>query len=262
MKSFISNIISIAILASTPFLVQAFPNGTNLYEAPNPNTSVRGACPIINTIANHGFINRSGKNVDLFEMVDILAELFGVSVASLTGVANSAVNLGLTFKDRDGIERLNLDRLHDHNLQEHDASLFREDAFFGDDRRLPVNDTLFNSFLRINPNSDVITKEELLQHQFDRIVDSRRNNPEFDLPFGIGSISFQGTFVLIVGQHPNLESVDKEALTQFFLLERFPDGYVPLPADTSTFGNDVSGSVVREFFANSQAALAAELTPL
>lgn len=260
MKSSILNLLSFVLMgAISPVVVQSFPGHANLYQTPNKEGSVRGACPIINTIANHGFINRSGKNVDLFEMVDILAELFGFSVDSLLGTADAAITFGLTFVDEDGVVRLNLDRLHEHSTLEHDGSLFREDAFYGEERSFGINDSLFNALLRINPNSDVITKEELMRHQFNRLVESRRTNPEFDLPFGVGGLAGQAVFILSVGQDPDLASIDKKTLLQFFLLERFPDDYVVPEADTFTFNNDISGVVFLEFFANGEAALAVEV---
>lgn len=243
----------------TPHDALDFPGADNLYEAPTEE-SVRGPCPFINTIANHGFINRSGKNIDVFEMVDIMAQLFGVSADFLlNGPTNAAIQLGVTYTDEDGVVRLDLDRLHEHNALEHDASMFRVDSFYGEDRSFRVEDSLFNSFLRFNPNSNVVTKEDLIKLHFDRIIDSRTSNPEFTLPNGVSGLSVQAVLVLSVGQDPELGFVDKKILIQFFLLERFPDDYVVPQLDTITFFNDVSAMVAAEFIESDQIALAADL---
>lgn len=50
----------------------------NQWQAPSPN-DVRSPCPFLNTIANHGLVNRSGKDVDLFDMAQVVSDTFGLS---------------------------------------------------------------------------------------------------------------------------------------------------------------------------------------
>lgn len=48
----------------------------NQWEAPGPN-DVRSPCPFLNTVANHGLVNRSGKEGDLFDMARVVSDTFG-----------------------------------------------------------------------------------------------------------------------------------------------------------------------------------------
>lgn len=53
-------------------------NETNQWQAPGPN-DVRSPCPFLNTVANHGLVNRSGKDIDLFNLAQVVSDTFGLS---------------------------------------------------------------------------------------------------------------------------------------------------------------------------------------
>ncbi|KAK1078388.1 hypothetical protein LTR33_007279 [Friedmanniomyces endolithicus] len=48
------------------------------YQAPGPNDS-RGPCPGLNTLANHGLINRDGKNLNSTEIKLAFPRGFGIA---------------------------------------------------------------------------------------------------------------------------------------------------------------------------------------
>lgn len=53
-------------------------NATNQWQPPGPD-DVRGPCPFLNTLANHGLVNRSGRDIDLFEMARVVSDTFDLS---------------------------------------------------------------------------------------------------------------------------------------------------------------------------------------
>jgi hypothetical protein len=63
---------------NTPLLpLNSLPRGT--YAAPGP-TDTRSPCPLINTLANHGYINRDGRNIRASQLTAAMNEV-GVSHA-------------------------------------------------------------------------------------------------------------------------------------------------------------------------------------
>ena len=55
--------------------VRAKATKANTFKPPKSNSS-RGSCPAMNTLANHGFINRDGKDVDINDLAYGLEEVF------------------------------------------------------------------------------------------------------------------------------------------------------------------------------------------
>lgn len=244
---------------------QDFPPAGNEWQAPGDG-DVRSSCPFINTLANHGLINRSGKDVDLFEMVTILSETFDGAPPLFQFLADLAVSLNFTSVDEDGIVRMDIDELHAHNKMEHDASFFRADFFFGEEESKLVDLGLLDALLSANPDSDVLTKEELMTFQYNRILDSRSNNPEVNINEGQGtSFSAQATLFLTLGQDPNLASVQKDRIDELIRFERLPQGYVPQAVNGTIEAFDVlaegtvASDVRLEFLASFEDALAAEI---
>jgi hypothetical protein len=50
-------------------------------------------------LANHGFINRNGKNVNMRDLIQALSEVYDVTELFIEGPATGAINLGLTEAD-------------------------------------------------------------------------------------------------------------------------------------------------------------------
>lgn len=207
---------------------RAYPEGDEFKWIKPSSKDVRAPCPFINTLANHGIINRSGKGIDLFEMVDELSRNFDYAPPLFLRLANAAIGFNFTYTDSDGTVLIDLDSLFEHNKLEHDASFVRTDEYFGFKRSQDVNSRLLGDLIRRNPNSDVLTKADIMAHQTERILRSRANNPEhFFSEAQATAFSAQATFLLGMGQDPLLETVDKSRLKEFLEFERFPAGFVP-----------------------------------
>jgi hypothetical protein len=98
------------------------------YRAPGPNDS-RGPCPALNTLANHGFLNRDGQNLRRADIITAIQDGFGIAESGIaTGLLNyftvcEYVNNGRSCGD----VATNLTLLAEPHALEHDHSFSRQD---------------------------------------------------------------------------------------------------------------------------------------
>jgi len=244
----------------------------NPYQDP-PAGAERCPCPFINTLANHGFINRDGKNVDIYELAKIMNEVFDMSLALMNTIADSVVARGLTTTSEpdemgNTKELLNIAELFLHGFIEHDASYTREDDFFGDDVSQPASIEIIDALLAVaDESSPIVTKADLKIHQRNRIVEGRLNNPEFNIDAQKGQLAGQTVFLLTLGSQPDLSFVTKARLNTLLKMEKLPDDYLPgLRRDPDFVAFDfstgtVGGGVRDEFLVNVDAALEEDIDP-
>ncbi|OQN99267.1 hypothetical protein B0A48_15116 [Cryoendolithus antarcticus] len=135
---------------------------------------VRSPCPGLNALANHGFIHHNGKNLTIPHLVDGLAAglNMGVDFTVLIGGAGLLASpnpLGGSF---------DLNQLDQHNFPiEHDASLSREDAYFGND--YSFNQKIWNMVLTVykgKTTTDIPTAAKVLSA---RTQDEQKRDPQF-----------------------------------------------------------------------------------
>ncbi|KAI1063581.1 hypothetical protein LB506_005869 [Fusarium annulatum] len=142
--------------------------------APTPDAS-RGPCPGLNTLANHGYIPRDGKNITL----DILKDgmLTGYNIENLDAVIlfTQAIKTSPKYPNTRSFDLADLGR---HNILEHDISLSRSDAFFADPN--PFNETVWAESLTYFPD-DLITVEQVAKARMGRLATSKKTNPEHSL---------------------------------------------------------------------------------
>ncbi|PNP76708.1 hypothetical protein FNYG_10127 [Fusarium nygamai] len=122
--------------------------------APTPDAS-RGPCPGLNTLANHGYIPRDGKNITL----DILKDgmLTGYNIENLDAVIlfTQAIKTSPNADLRS-----------------------RSDAFFADPN--PFNETVWAESLTYFPD-DLMTVEQVAKARMGRLATSKKTNPERSL---------------------------------------------------------------------------------
>ncbi|KAK2689298.1 hypothetical protein QWA68_011409 [Fusarium oxysporum] len=142
--------------------------------APAPGAS-RGPCPGLNTLANHGYIPRDGKNITL----DILKDgmLTGYNIEHLDAVIlfTQAIKTSPNYPNTRSFDLADLGR---HNILEHDISLSRSDAFFADPN--PFNETVWAESLTYFPD-DLMTVEQVAKARMGRLATSKKTNPEHSL---------------------------------------------------------------------------------
>lgn len=84
----------------------------------------RAPCPALNTLANHGYLNRNGRNITTNELSLALREIFGLGDSAI-GFLVKAANV------RNVWGNIDLNSLRVHNYIEHDASLVHKDTIEG-----------------------------------------------------------------------------------------------------------------------------------
>ena len=198
--------------------------------SPPGESDQRGPCPFINTLANHGVVNRNGQNIDLLDLAVRLEAVYNVHRDFLNGgPVQLAIDCNQTYTDAKGIIRIDLEALFQPECEEHEASMVRADRAYGFEASKLVNATLVDSLMAKNPDSKVLTKEDVMEYQVERIQNSGYNNeytvfrPDFDY----ANMGAQGVFLFLVGSDPFLETVKKNVLEPFLLNERLPDNFLP-----------------------------------
>ena len=175
------------------------------YQTPQA-TDIRSPCPVVNALANHGYIPSDGRNVSYNEVKTALSEL-GISHPLRTALTYGSYlehkdnpptgawafiknpfayflrRFGMRNPDQQdssGKECLNLDQLDRHNAVEHDVSLSRRDFAQGDNHTSQKD--LVAEILNSSSDGKRFTTEDFAKLRKQRLEQQKRDNP--DLMFG------------------------------------------------------------------------------
>ncbi|TLD19905.1 hypothetical protein PspLS_09614 [Pyricularia sp. CBS 133598] len=149
------------------------------FQAPG-NGDVRSPCPMLNALANHGYLPRNGQNIDM----DTLKQAFTAGVNLAPDATEFAGKKALTAGDG---TRFNLDQLKKHHILEHDGSLSRQDIALGNN--LVLDQTIWSQTLKDFPN-DQISLQDSATARKHRHAAAKAANPQYTLPFNEQMISF------------------------------------------------------------------------
>ncbi|ORY56325.1 Chloroperoxidase [Pseudomassariella vexata] len=208
----LSTTLTFALASANPH----FRRGNTSEWEPAGADDLRGPCPMMNTLANHGFLPHDGRNITKEIAVYALntALNFNTSLASIMWeqavIANPESNA--TF--------FTLDHLNRHNVLEHDASMSRTDAFFGNNH--VFNQTIFKTTTS-HWTGDVLDANMLANGKLFRQVESRSFNPNYTFTatteqFSIGEMAAP----IIVFGDIEAGTVDRDLVLYFFENERLP----------------------------------------
>lgn len=253
-----------------------FPPPGNEYQAPGQD-DIRGPCPAINTLANHGFIARDGINVPVQDLANALELVYRVSADTLIGgPIASAIRLGLTNGgDTSDDATLTIDRLsngiggngvetnaEDDEGQEHDSSFVREDFNNpnGVDTDL-ASPRLIAEFFESTKRA-IIKPDEVMEYQRRRIKEScettgSRKPREYTGAMR-GGMAIQASllFALSQSQGQNFNHINKSKLRSILEGEELPDNYNPGTRPfLHTFDEDRPDALRDEFRASVEAAI-------
>ncbi|KAF9265234.1 Cloroperoxidase [Marasmius fiardii PR-910] len=227
----LSSLVFIAV-ASTALADDEVDFSAHAWQAPGPNDS-RSPCPGLNTLANHGFLPRNGKNISIPMIIQAGHDGYHFEADILT----IAAKVGLLTSPDDQPTTLSLNDLKAHGVLEHDASLSRQDFALGDN--VHFNETLFSTLTNSNPGYDVYNITSAGQVQRARLADSVQNNPNItntDTTLFIRSA--ESAFYLSAMGDPIKGVAPKNFVQIFFREERMPieEGWkrssTPVTADT------------------------------
>ena len=175
--------------------------------APARPGDIRSPCPAVNTLANHGYLPRDGRNVRASEFLKGMNQ-YGLSSA-LGGLlthpiflekqnkdakaksswwsiiihpfASAFAPLGMREpgqKDAEGVACLNLDQLALHNAVEHDVSLTRRDIAQGDN--ITSQPDLIADLLASSSNGKTITMDDFINLRRRRYERQNEDNPQLE----------------------------------------------------------------------------------
>ncbi|EJD44057.1 heme-thiolate peroxidase [Auricularia subglabra TFB-10046 SS5] len=209
------------------------------YIAPRPGDA-RGPCPGMNTLANHGWLPRSG--VATPQQIITASEKgfnMGHNLATFVTFANMLVN-GNHLTNLMSIGTLTpltgpappkpalAGGLSTHNTFEGDASMTRLDAHFGSN--VDFNENLFQQFVNISNEfgGGIFNETAAAEVRYRRIVQSNETNPEFyfEVPrFPIAYAEAAFAIVFFVDGRKNDKNLDLKTARRFLEANKFPDGF-------------------------------------
>ncbi|KAJ7177025.1 Chloroperoxidase [Mycena filopes] len=170
------------VVAAAVFLaaqVQATPElamragGKNQWIAPSATDS-RGPCPGLNTLANHGYLPRNGRNITVPQILDAAVAGFNVNWDAILIAAKFGL---LTGDDLASGTQMSLSGLSSHNIVEHDASISRNDFGDGSGDNTHFNETTYTVLATSNPGKDFYDPTSAGLVQKARLAHSVATNP-------------------------------------------------------------------------------------
>ncbi|KAJ7588774.1 Chloroperoxidase [Mycena floridula] len=179
------------------------------------STDLRSPCPALNTLANHGFLPRDGRNLTQDLVIKASEDGFNVAPESLF----FAARLGLTTST--DLNTFTLDDLKLYNNIEHDASLSRGDFALGDN--LHFNEAIYQTLANSNPGVDFFNATSAGQVQKQRLADSQATNPKnINTSKEFGIRTGQSALYLSIFGGPLTGVAPKKFVNIFFREERMP----------------------------------------
>ncbi|RDW67437.1 peroxidase family protein [Aspergillus mulundensis] len=174
----------------------------------------RSPCPMMNTLANHGYIHRDGRNITREGLAEGLVQSINFSPELAASMFDLILSMDPSATDFD------LDMLNAHNVGEHDASLSRLDAYFGNNHAF--NPTIFAQTTSYW-TSDPVTAQMLANSKVARQIHSKAFNPTYTYPASTEQTSHTETGfpILAFGDIQN-GTVARAAVEYWFANERLP----------------------------------------
>ncbi|WQF83630.1 Putative chloroperoxidase [Colletotrichum destructivum] len=207
-------VLTLAILAA-PALAQ---DAQHVWQAPGSNDR-RSPCPLLNSLANHGYLPRNGQNISVDALIEGMhaglnlredAKLF-FRLQGNKAVGASSTGDKTTF---------HLNDLNKHDLIEHDASLSRADIYFGDN--WSFNQTIFDETKSYWPSA-TISISDAAKALAARQKSAEAINPEFNLPLD-GHTNSLGQTAMYLGLFGDYDdgNANRAWVEYFFENERLP----------------------------------------
>ncbi|CAG9955539.1 unnamed protein product [Clonostachys rosea f. rosea IK726] len=185
------------------------------WKAPGAD-DFRGPCPMMNTLANHGYIPRDGRNITRPNIIAGLAT--GLNFKE--PLASLMFDMAIVANPEPNATYFTLDHLNQHNVLEHDASLSRTDSYFGSNHIF--NWTIYEKS-KAYWTEPIITAQMLANSKLARQVESRAFNPTYRFTadtenFSLGEIAAP----IIAFGDMALGEVNRTLVDYFFVNERLP----------------------------------------
>lgn len=148
------------------------------------STDRRSPCPMVNALANQGYLPRDGRDVSLVKLVRGFKDGINLAPDATLLVGIRALQLSSTGS----LFTFHLDDLNKHGPIEHDGSLTRKDVFFGDNHTFSPE--VWASVSAHFGDREVIPIETAAEARKARMAKAAEENPEFNLTSSQERFSF------------------------------------------------------------------------
>jgi len=188
-------------------------------------TDARSPCPGLNTLANYGIINRSGKGISVEQIAAGATALYNFSPGPFESVAKSAIKMLASQLRQPGL--LDLDVLRTHNAIEHDASLSRDDIIQGNN--FAINKTLVEQLVSVTPGSTLSVAELGYIRSLRNTQSQALGSPPLSGKLLFGSLLESALVLNVHGKVAADGSLvaPKDSVKHWFLNEQMIPGYIP-----------------------------------
>ncbi|PMD12698.1 Cloroperoxidase [Hyaloscypha hepaticicola] len=213
----------LTLLFTAVALTQAFAQDSDAWDQshfftwspPGPD-DVRAPCPMLNTLANHGFLPHSGKNISEVDTINALSTALNINQT----LGEFLFRAAITTNPMPNATTFSLDNLDRHDILEHDASLSRGDFYFGDDHTF--NQTVFDE-TRSYWTAPVVDVQMAANARLARVHTSNATNPTFGFTETGQEFSFgeSAAYILILGDRVS-GTVPRSWVEYLFENERLP----------------------------------------
>ncbi|GAT21082.1 hypothetical protein RIB2604_00901030 [Aspergillus luchuensis] len=129
---------------------------------------------MLNTLANHGLLPHNGKDISEEDIVDVLGNTLNVAESLAVALYKEA----MTTVEDPSATTFSLSDLDRPGILEHDASLSRQDPYFGNDHEF--NQKIFDQ-TKSYWTSPLIDIEEAAEAHEARWNTSKATNPDFNI---------------------------------------------------------------------------------
>ncbi|ETS62251.1 hypothetical protein PaG_03322 [Moesziomyces aphidis] len=207
---------------------------------PGPN-DIRGPCPGLNLLANHGYLNRNGVT-NLFQGIDAIGKVFGVeadlglalnayAVVFNGNILDLSWSIGGPYKSQGLGQVTDLlfgtpGGINAHNIYEGDASIVRQDYYQpgANHDNVQVHLPYFQDLLDLGNNDqtedkDVYTAELMLKHKSNRWHQSVETNPLF-FNSAFGGLVVTTAAERFVAEFAANNTVDENGYNRLYLDEK------------------------------------------
>ncbi|KAJ5086072.1 hypothetical protein N7532_010843 [Penicillium argentinense] len=185
------------------------------WKPAGPN-DMRSPCPMLNALANHGHLPHDGKDISKEQTINAFGSVLNIDKE----FAEALFANGMTANPKENATTFSLDDLNRHNVLEHDASLSRQDFYFGDDHRF--NREVFDE-TRSYWTGSFIDIQSAARAHVARVNTSNTTNPTFALSDAAMTTALgESGFCIVVLGDKTAGTVQKNWVEYLFENERLP----------------------------------------
>ncbi|KAF4847279.1 putative sterigmatocystin biosynthesis peroxidase stcC [Colletotrichum siamense] len=178
----------------------------------------RSPCPVLNALANHGYLPRDGMNINMEQLKFAFTKALNIDEKVTVKLAEPTFPISTTGNS----STVNLKDMEKHNVIEHDGSLSREDvAVTGNANKFDAR--VWNGVKAHFTRETIDTKTMAIARK-DRVAVAMKTNPTFNMTEAQLKLSFaESAFILgvLAGDFQNPQAPTKY-MNVMFEQERFP----------------------------------------